>query len=230
MALGGLQQNMNSDEVKFLIIDEMSMLSQKNLTWINRRLQQASGKMHVPFGGYSVLLMGDFDQLQQPVCGRALFQKPEPEKDNTGFLLDRNSKKQFFCFKQMLKCLSRGNVKRSHWKFLMKRSVNAVSSKDKNEFKDALLLFTTNEKCAEHNLQRLKALGNPIAVMHGRHIPQQAKTGTSEQAGRSSAIFALCKGAKVMLTRNLCTEQGLINWSFGIVKAIIYEAEAKPPA
>ena len=42
-------------------------------------------------------------------------------------------------------------------------------------------------------------------------------------------MLYLCEEAKVMLTRNICTAQGLINGSFGTVKAIMYKESRKPP-
>ena len=48
---------------QYLIIDEMSMLGQRTLAWIDKRLRQATGKLHEPLGGISVKLLGDFAQL-----------------------------------------------------------------------------------------------------------------------------------------------------------------------
>jgi hypothetical protein len=56
----------------YLVIDEMSMLGQKSLYWIDQRTKQITGKMKEPFGGLSVILCGDFGQLP-PVKDRALF-------------------------------------------------------------------------------------------------------------------------------------------------------------
>ena len=50
------------------------MLGQKTFAWVDRRLRQATGALHEPLGGASVLLFGDFAQLP-PVGDRPLFVK-----------------------------------------------------------------------------------------------------------------------------------------------------------
>ena len=101
--------------------------------------------------------------------------------------------------------------------------------KDGEKFKDARRLFPTNEKCAEFNLKKFVELTNPIARINAKHEGSAAKRGNVEQASRLESTLFLSKGAKVMLTRNVCTQQGLINGSFGVVKAIIYETKDAPP-
>ena len=59
---------------KILVIDEMSMISPGFLYKVNRRLQQAFPENKTkPFGGISVLIMGDFAQLP-PVMAPPLYQ------------------------------------------------------------------------------------------------------------------------------------------------------------
>ena len=59
------------EHVKFLIIDEFSMISQKLFGKINRRIQEIkANSFHM--GGLSVILVGDPGQLL-PVCERLLY-------------------------------------------------------------------------------------------------------------------------------------------------------------
>ena len=59
---------------ELLAIDEKSMVSTLRLHQIDQRLRQAKPqKAKEPFGGISVLLMGDFAQLP-PVMEKALFE------------------------------------------------------------------------------------------------------------------------------------------------------------
>ncbi len=51
-----------------LIIDEISMVSKQLFAYVNWRLQQIKGNQK-PFGGLSILAVGDFFQL--PPLGRA---------------------------------------------------------------------------------------------------------------------------------------------------------------
>ena len=45
---------------KLIIIDEMSMISQKMLGYIDRRLKDIMNNYSKPFGGFSIILAGDF--------------------------------------------------------------------------------------------------------------------------------------------------------------------------
>lgn len=53
-ALSRLQRDL--DSVKYLIIDEFSVIGQKMFAWINRRCKQATGLTTQPFGGISVII------------------------------------------------------------------------------------------------------------------------------------------------------------------------------
>ena len=69
-ALARLQQRFK--DVQYLIIDEVSMLGQRMLYWVDKRLRQATGHLNVCLGGVSVILIGDFGQLP-PVGDRPLY-------------------------------------------------------------------------------------------------------------------------------------------------------------
>lgn len=60
-ALSKLQDDLTG--VTCLIIDEFSVIGQKMFGWINRRLKQATGFTTSPFGGISIILVGDIAQL-----------------------------------------------------------------------------------------------------------------------------------------------------------------------
>ena len=46
-----------------IIIDEFSVIGQKMLSWIDSRCRQGKALEHLPFGGISVILVGDIAQL-----------------------------------------------------------------------------------------------------------------------------------------------------------------------
>ena len=50
------------DNICYLIIDEFSVIGQRMLRWIDRRLWQASKFKDETFGGYSVILIRNFAQ------------------------------------------------------------------------------------------------------------------------------------------------------------------------
>ena len=73
-------------------------------------------------------------------------------------------------------------------------------------------------------------LEKPSARTEALHQGFKAKTATEEQAERLELSSFLSKEANVMLTRNVCIQQGLINEFFGVVKAIMYPPDAEPPS
>ena len=74
--------------VRLLVIDEFSMLSAEVLYKIDYRLREifAEDGGHQPFGGMSILLVGDLGQLP-PVGGTTLFGSSYKSDANTGILL-----------------------------------------------------------------------------------------------------------------------------------------------
>ena len=62
----------------FQVIDEKSMISSVMLYQIDMRLREAfPEKMKQPFGGLSVVMMGDFAQLV-PVTGKPMYDVSTP--------------------------------------------------------------------------------------------------------------------------------------------------------
>ena len=57
--------------LKVVIIDEISMVGKRTFDFIDTRLQQLTG-IRAPFGGLSVIAVGDFYQLK-PVGDRLVF-------------------------------------------------------------------------------------------------------------------------------------------------------------
>ena len=49
--------------LKWIIIDEISLVSNKMYNFINWRLQQIKDRHDVPFGGVNVICCGDLSQL-----------------------------------------------------------------------------------------------------------------------------------------------------------------------
>ena len=60
---------------QYLITDEMSMLGQRTLAWVDKCLRQATGNLHEPLGGISIMLLGDFAQLL-PVGDKPIYASP----------------------------------------------------------------------------------------------------------------------------------------------------------
>ena len=63
-------------DVKWVIIDEMSMISYAVFRNIHLRLQQFKNNQDECFGGCNIILMGDLMQLK-PIYGSCIFQQPK---------------------------------------------------------------------------------------------------------------------------------------------------------
>jgi ATP-dependent DNA helicase PIF1 len=76
-----LQQRFN--HVGLLVINEKSMIRQKTLFYIHKRLQEAKpGRADEPFNGMSIVLLGDWKQLP-PVLDSPLYQDPSELQGRT---------------------------------------------------------------------------------------------------------------------------------------------------
>ena len=73
--------------LKMVIIDELSMLKADMLYQLDLRLRELMQNADIPFGGCSVLLLGDVLQLR-PVIGRYIFEEPLCEAYHLPHLID----------------------------------------------------------------------------------------------------------------------------------------------
>jgi ATP-dependent DNA helicase PIF1 len=81
--------------VKYLIIDEKSMVSLKQLSWIHRRCHEIwpDNPIDMPFASLNIVIVSDFCQLP-PVADRALFNTVK-EKASADILLAQRLYLQF---------------------------------------------------------------------------------------------------------------------------------------
>ena len=68
---------------RYVIVDEVSMLGQTTMAWVDKRLRQVTAHLDEPFGAMSMIFIGDFAQLP-PVADRPLYVS---EKLTHGFTL-----------------------------------------------------------------------------------------------------------------------------------------------
>ena len=240
-ALSQVQENFTG--VEYLIIDEYSVISQRELSWINRRCKQATGVTETYFGGINVILVEDLGQLP-PVNGKILYHKnPSNEHDSEGYFLychfntvielignelvsgDNSDQERF---RDLLTNVRNGIVTVDDWNLLKTRTPLMCDNID--TFNDALKLSYGNKKVAEDNFQSLKNLGIPIAKIKAVNNKAAASKLSSDDMGVLSLCVFLSVGARVMLTRNLWTEVGLCNWALETVYSIIYMSNVHPPS
>ena len=236
-SLGSLQENLS--EVEYLIIDEFSVIGLRLFSWIDRRCRQAKCRVDLPFGGLNIILVGDIAQLP-PVLDKPLYhKKPISEAELQGSYMynmfdtvvqltvnQRCHESGQESFRQLLLRLRNGNSTIDDWKLLLSCSVTRV----KENFSAHSKLCFTNEAVDANNAKCLKNMKEPIIQIHARHSNKQASKCSSEDMGGLQKVIRLCRGARVMLTKNLWTEQGLCNGALGVVRNIIYKDNEIPPA
>ena len=234
------------EDVELVVIDEKSMIGQYCFYMIDARLRQANpSRANLPFGGISIILMGDFAQLT-PVGDPPLFMEPDEKTKNgknpqvvSGYHLF----KEHFSdnsiifdevmrqgpdqeeFKKILDNLATGKFTREDWDVLRTRDLQANFNKEEIEAikKKSVKICARIKDTKKHNEERIKAIGNPILGLRSLNSGgSEAKYASTNEAQGLLQGITICKGCQVLLTRNLWSEAGLTNGARGEVKYIIY--------
>lgn len=164
-ALQQLQNNL--ENVEYMIIDEYSFVGQSLLGWIDSRCRQATGRVDIPFGGISVILVGDIAQLT-PVGDKPLYHTmPKSEKQIQGHLMYQQFKQVIgltvnhrvngdrisqSLFRDLLLRARNGESKAADWQTLLSRTPQQIPNLA--EFESvAVRLCYSKAKVAEINME-----------------------------------------------------------------------------
>ncbi|KAI4881835.1 hypothetical protein NFI96_007838, partial [Prochilodus magdalenae] len=223
--------------VQILVIDEISMVSKELFTYVDWRLQQIKGRK-TPFGGVSVLAVGDFFQLPPVGKGKALCISEDntldiwKERFQIVTLTEIMRQKEDVAFAEMLNRLR------------VKKKSESLCDEDRNLLAtrtfakkadcppDVLHIFATNKEVNSHNCETISALCPSITKIDAEDYMKDERTGEMKKQaapfqGRKGDLpdtLPLSEGARVVLTRNLDIEDGLVNGTFGRVSKIVTKA------
>lgn len=219
--------------VRFIILEEYSMIGCRLLNIINRRCMQMKSSSD-PFGGLIVYMFGDLFQLApigdtplynlhvdpyktSAVAGSLLFQSLVRTK-----FLNVHHRQKDAAFVQFLDNLSVGVVTREGEHFINDRFEANMDLHEVESFHDAIHLYQLVKQAAACNKRKLIQVGNPIVAIKADNNNKYAKWSSDELACNLQDLLEVCIGAKVMLRSNLWTEGGLVNGLVGEVVDIVY--------
>ncbi|XP_048251539.1 uncharacterized protein LOC125379306 [Haliotis rufescens] len=222
-----------------LIIDEISMVDHKLLSYIHGRLRQIKQTAdYSPFGNVSVIAVGDFYQLS-PVKGRPLYVAQNGYdlwNDNFSITeLTKIMRQTDPAFAQVLNRLR----KRKRSEPLERRDIDMLKQRESGEDDpDCIHMFATNAQVDNFNVTTLHCKCSDTISIEAQDFARNPKTGKLEKSENphekvyNSVLpknLHVAIGARVMITKNIDTSDGLVNGAFGTVSNIsLTDGEAFP--
>ncbi|XP_069108859.1 uncharacterized protein [Argopecten irradians] len=220
-------------QLQLVIIDEISMVDKKLLSYVHGRLRQIKQTGdHSPFGNVSVLAVGDFYQLP-PVKGKSLYTKDifyDLWNDNFRIVeLDEIMRQKDD--KEFAMVLNRCRVKAKNDN-LSNKDRELLSNRETGEVSNGIHIYACNDQVDEHNLNTLHTICNdPVSIeaddwtkdeRSGRMTRKEASDTQARQCTLPRSLW-LSVDARVMLTKNVDVSDGLVNGAFGTVKQLVKE-------
>ncbi|KAK3916502.1 LOW QUALITY PROTEIN: ATP-dependent DNA helicase [Frankliniella fusca] len=230
-------------DIKFLILDEYSMIGCKTLAMINRRCKDANGNTEEDFACLNVILLGDIKQLP-PVkdnpfyarlCKTNLAREGRSHIENfhKTFILSTCHRQSDIDFLQVLNKLSDYNVSNDNFQLLRSRFIIEIAPDEENKFANALHLYSTQEEVKMYNIKKLSELidhntGNYAPVLKINSKNSCSLAGKKQEAEGLHKEIYLAKNCRIMLKSNLWFDKKLVNGSQGKVIDTIYNGTDFP--
>jgi len=231
----------------YFFIDERSFIGTKLMCGIDVRLRQLRpDQQDQPFGGLSLILIGDIGQLS-PVCDRPVFMPDNASSWSydvqRAFMLHRQFNQAVILevpqrqtgedlvsvrFRDALCRLRCGLSTLDDWNFFMTRRMSNLPPNERADFELAPHIFTTNDEADSFNQKRLSGLQTAVARIQALHTGPGAQNATFDDVGLESVLY-LAVNARVMLIANLWTQAGLVNGATGTVRGLVYDFDRQPP-
>ena len=228
-------------DTKFLIIDEISMVSYEMLCMIEQRMKQLKNSDHL-FGGINILFFGDLMQLP-PVRGSSVFHQPVSMQPGTHLWqefsfceLTQNMRQQGDnTFIDLLNNLRIGDLTRDQLNLL----VSKVCTKNEGIFQieKALRILPTVKQVDNFNesvlnfyeemdvqITHIKSYDRLIDATKNKNNTDMAVIIPSDinKTGGLPKELSIFVGARVMLRYNVDTVKGLVNGAIGAIVEIVW--------
>ncbi|KAK3105150.1 hypothetical protein FSP39_018213 [Pinctada imbricata] len=222
------------ENLQILVIDEVSMIYKRLLYYIHERLVQIK-RNKSPFGGVSVLAVGDF------------FQLPPVKQSKNERLYNDNASYPVDYWNDFFSVVELDEIMRQKEDLEFAKVLNMLRTRtDEKPVPDTALqilreceregegedlhVFSTNKEVDLHNQDMLKFLRKEIVEIPAKDFKKDKASGkmTSLSIPTSKSdsdglptILLMSEGARVMLTRNIDVQDGLVNGIMGTVEQII---------
>ena len=218
--------------LQILIVDELSMMKADMLYQLNLRLQEIKQNKK-DFGGVSILLFGDLMQLQ-PVKARWIFDEPR----NPSFALSYTVRSLWSLFEVVeLKTNHRQGDNKDYAELLNRVRIGIHTNTDLEILRsrvtsaypiDSIHLFGKNKDVNDFNNHRLADLPGeeyviPAINIHparGNFKPSISKDGRVNDTPFLEKL-RINLDARLMLTYNVDTADGLTNGALGQIKQVV---------
>ena len=236
-------------DVQYLILDEISMLGSTMLTKIHERLAvafPAATDRGLPFGGRSLIMIGDFAQLP-PVSDIPMYALPQ-RTGKVGVVRGFNLYRQFTLFVRLSANMRQQGHDQDVFRSILSRArdgewteddrrvlfnhrnIQLLSPAEQRSFDNASRLLPTNEGVRDYNRSALERLGHPIAIIKAvntsagniNHTDVGLARVDSDIACNLTQNLNLSVGARVMVKKNLWTTKGLVNGALGYIRGIVW--------
>ncbi|THZ18028.1 hypothetical protein D6C91_05668 [Aureobasidium pullulans] len=207
--------------LRVVILDEKSMIDRVLLTSIDQRCRELTALSDKFFGGLSVILVGDFFQLE-PYTRWSLFKSDMCLSylafTKSFFLTTAHRQDQDVVFQRILTDIrnARG-MSDVNWKALTARCMSEMSEADIHTFNDAIRLYYTWNQVDRYNAEQITKSLQPVLSIPASGNNSRVK---SDEAGDLPSVLTLTLGSRVMVMENLSIHDGVVNGSFGTVKDI----------
>jgi ATP-dependent DNA helicase PIF1 len=202
-------------DTTLLIIDEISMLPLVLFEKIDYIFKKIKGN-NQPFGGVQMLLSGDFLQLE-PINAQPIY-KSHLINSFTFVKLTKNYRQENNEEFQTILTNLRTNSLTDHDKEVLKSKTKTVC----NDF-GPVRIFTTNAAVNNYNAKFLNENKNKGRTFKAQYTGESVYKKDLQKQFQTKNIdtLVLKENLKVMLTKNLDLEFGLVNGTLGVIKEFI---------